>query len=300
MHKRAPPKPLSAMDKRIPKNEKYSHIESKLDTGLTINKVKIVTAKEFSQRREEIFYRISKHQLYSLYTEYENDEKETITDHITESINKINISSGPTVITYNEESEPIYSKPYLILDVRDINEYLQYHLLHSKSFPYTMINRDVLISDIYQFKNKEEHLIIICCNDERISKNVAKTLVDRGIDNIFLLTGGIKDFILSYPEFIEGVIPSELLPTKKPGLNRSNLNALSDDRRSVASGRTSHSNAVSPLSNRSSAVRSSYRSSITRPLKYREDRSDAGVSMMSNRSVAESVISQSIARKGKF
>eukprot|EP01035_Chromulina_nebulosa_P018147 gene18147-23801_t len=160
MHKRAPPKPLSAMDKRIPKNEKYSHVESKLDTG--------------------------------------------------------------------------------------------------------------------------------------ISKNVAKTLVDRGIDNIFLLTGGIKDFILSYPEFIEGVVPPELLPAKKP-----DLNALSDDRRSVASGRSIHSNAVSP-SNRSSAIRSTYRSSIARPLKYREDRSDAGVSMMSNRSVAESVISQSIARKGKF
>ena len=57
---------------------------------------------------------------------------------------------------------------------------------------------------MYGFKNKEDTLIVVYCEDERISTDFAKTLVDRGIDNVFLLTGGIRDFASNYPLYTEG------------------------------------------------------------------------------------------------
>lgn len=58
--------------------------------------------------------------------------------------------------------------------------------------------------EFYSFKNKEEMLIIIYCDDERISQDAAKLFVDRGTDNIFLLTGGLIEFATDYPSFVEG------------------------------------------------------------------------------------------------
>jgi rhodanese-related sulfurtransferase len=213
---------VQVLDRKVPKSSKYAHIEAKLDTGLTIHKVKPITAHEYRMRREEIFYRVTKNQLYDLFNEYEADERE--------SINALSPGNpreerGPRVVTYSDLDEPEYSKPYLILDVREPENYNICHILQAKSYPYTMIRRDYLLPEIYQFKNKPEHLIILYCDDERISRDTAKTMVDRGIDNVYLLEGGLKEFASHYPAFVEGHIPERLLMTPpKSGLTRSRMN----------------------------------------------------------------------------
>lgn len=50
-YKRQPSKGVSAMDRAIPKNNKFAHIQSSLDTGTNVNKVKTVTAREYAKRR---------------------------------------------------------------------------------------------------------------------------------------------------------------------------------------------------------------------------------------------------------
>jgi centrosomal protein CEP41 len=199
------------MERKVPKSEKYSHVRGVLDTGLTVNKVKPVTAREFAKRRDEIFFRVSKVQIYELYSEYEADEYETIGD--------THMSGDVRVVTYSESDQPTYDKPYLILDVREIDQYNECHLLQARSLPYTMLRRDQYHPDIYRYRNRAESLIIVYCDDERISRDAAKLLVDRGIDNIFLLTGGIAEFAYDYPAYVEGNPPSpprqrEMVPPK--------------------------------------------------------------------------------------
>lgn len=188
------------MEKRVPRNEKYAHVQGVLNTGLTVDKVKFVTAREYSKRRDEIFFRINKNQLYELYNEYETSEYESITES--------GRSNTLRIVTHSTNEEPVNEKPYLILDVRETAHFNAYHLLQARSYPYTLIRRDQLHPEIYKFRNKPETLIVVCCDDERISKDVAKTLVDRGTDNVYLLTGGIDEFAHEYPAFIEGIPPS--------------------------------------------------------------------------------------------
>lgn len=191
----------------MPKSDKYSHIQGTLDTGMTVGKVKFVTAREYSKRRDEIFFRINKTQVYELYNEYEADEYESIAE---------SRGGDLRIVTHSESAEPVYNKPYLILDVRDTESFNTCHLLQARSFPYTLLRRDQLHPEIYNFRNKPETLIIVYCDDEKISRDTAKLLVDRGTDNVYLLTGGMSEFASSFPAFLEGIPPSPKNSPLKP------------------------------------------------------------------------------------
>ena len=153
-----------------------------MDTGLTVDKVKFVSNKEFSRRRDEIHFRVSKTQLYELYSEYEAEEYEDIAS------NDVNVN-GPRIVSHSEFSSSQYSKPYLIFDVREADAFNACHLLQARNYAYTTMRRDQVHPELYNFRNKEGHLIILYCDDEKISLDAAKLLVQRGTDNIFLLTG---------------------------------------------------------------------------------------------------------------
>ena len=180
-------------------------MQARLDTGLTVGKVKYVSAREFSKRREEIFFRITGGQLNSLFSEYEMDEYESLTDSFRGGDNSLKI------VTHSDTAQASYDKPYLILDVRDPDSFNECHIIQARSFPLASLRRDQLNPEIYKFRNKTESLIILYCNDERTSCEAGKIMVDRGIDNIYVLNGGLLEFAELFPSFIEGTAPA--LPT---------------------------------------------------------------------------------------
>lgn len=222
MYKRRPPKPIDYLDRVVPNSTKYSHIQGVLNTGVTIHKVKTVNAKEISKRRDEVFYRIGKHSLAELYSEYEMESHESITNP---SLSYDPSAGGPKILTYDEGEIPRYEKPYLILDVREAMDYNKGHLLQSRSYPYAMMRRDYTHPELYNFRNKEGMLIIMYCDDEKISTEAAFVLVQRGYDNVYVLTGGLFEFANHYMSFIEGEVnmpkgsPSK--PTRAPTARRS-------------------------------------------------------------------------------
>lgn len=307
---------MSVMDRRVPKSEKYANVQGKLDTGMNINKVQVITAREFARRRNEIYFRVSAKQLFELLSEYEAEDSENVHD------SSFDGAGGPRIVTYSESAEPEYNRPYLILDCRERAEYNQCRLVQARSFPQALLNRDQMHPEIYKFRNKEERLIIIYCDDERISREVCKTLVDRGTDNIFILQGGLKEFAGLYPEFIEGDVPTSWSPPKS-ALQRTGLSALRRDmekdsvRSGLVGGELSSRN-LAALNRETGSMNSgrSGSSMLHSPSAYgahretargpggggrsREERSETGASSMSTRSVADSVISRSMARKGRL
>lgn len=115
---------------------------------------------------------------------------------------------GPRIVTHSEnQNQADYAKPYLVLDARDPGAFRECHLVQARSFPLTIMKRDQMHPEIYQHRNVEEHLIILYCDDERVSMEAAKFLVDRGTLNVFLLSGGMHEFVEDYADFVEGRIP---------------------------------------------------------------------------------------------
>jgi rhodanese-related sulfurtransferase len=236
------------MERRVPKSDKYAHVRGTIDTGMTVDKVKFVTAREYSKRRDEIFFRITRQQLYQLLAEYEGDEFESIQE---------TGNSGLKIVSYTGDSEPVYEKPYLLLDVREVSAFNEFHILQARSFPYTMLRRDQMHPEIYRFRNKPETLVILCCEDEGQSRESAKVLVDRGVDNVYLLTGGINEFAYDFPTYIEGnaPLPPRSAQSKRGGggpshsLSRSpgsTLGRITEDGSPGKLGRNDSDNALTP------------------------------------------------------
>lgn len=303
-HKKVPSKGLSYMEKKPPVNPKYANVKGRLDTGMTVDKVKFVSSQQYRKRRDEIFFRLSKEQLYSLYCEYEADEYEDIVE------NEIS-GCGPHIVTYSQDSKPSYDKPYLILDVRDREDFEVFRLMQSRSYPYSYVRQDRIHPELANFRNKEAHLIIIVCKDDRIGADVAKTLVDRGADNVFLLSCSVSEFAEEYPAFAEGDVPSpKKSSSRTPSRSGTSSSAYSEAKRELRSsaGGSVKGTARSGYSDRISSGAATTLTSLRLPPedktsgRGRSHRSDTSstCSNASTGSVAESVISKSVMRKGKF
>jgi len=129
---------------------------------------------------------------------------------------------------------------------------------------------------MHQFKNQETKLVIVYDLDDKIVAQTAHTLVQRGFDNIYVLTGGLIDYADEFPDHIEGtpLPPKPVDPAKKT------------TKRDVYKGPSALSSTASTRSVRSVATR-------------RKGTPSDVSSVMSNLTVAETVISKATARKDR-
>ncbi len=82
--------------------------------------------------------------------------------------------------------------PYLLLDMRDKDEYEQCHMISALHYPIAMLSRSVNneTAELLAYKNQPGKIIVIYDDDERLAPKAATTLCQRGYDNLFLLSGG--------------------------------------------------------------------------------------------------------------
>ncbi|KAL8558205.1 hypothetical protein ACOMHN_036294 [Nucella lapillus] len=95
--------------------------------------------------------------------------------------------------------------PYLLLDIRDRDDF-------------THIQR-----------NQEGKIIILYDNEEgEQTARAATTLVERGYDNLFLLTGGLKEAYTMFPKgLITGTVPTSFTHGEGPGVKVGKIKATS-------------------------------------------------------------------------
>ncbi|ELU06339.1 hypothetical protein CAPTEDRAFT_224847 [Capitella teleta] len=109
------------------------------------------------------------------------------------------------------------SLPYLLLDVRESDEFDQCHIISALSYPKAILSRAVNYEskEMLAFKNREGKIIIIYDEDERIASYAATTLVQRGYDNLFMLSGGLKVCGQLFPDgLISGNLPESIQPKR--------------------------------------------------------------------------------------
>ena len=100
---------------------------------------------------------------------------------------------------------------FLLLDLREPDEYQKWHIKESINFPAANIARDKTIPELFRFKNQEDKLIITYMLDERSGVQYAQMLTEKGYENTFLLSGGIEAFLEDNADLVEGVA----VPTPK-------------------------------------------------------------------------------------
>ena len=93
---------------------------------------------------------------------------------------------------------------FLLLDLRDPDEYSMWRIKEAINFPAPRIGQDKTIPELFRFKNQADKLIIIYLNDERQGTQYAQVLAEKGYDNVYLLSGGCEGFLEEYADLCEG------------------------------------------------------------------------------------------------
>ena len=206
------------LNKKVKSNGKYEHVKSKLKSGKTVKDIEVISDQLVAKRKFENFKRIKGSTLEKLLNEQsaltaesiydlggENPDEETKLPDAESVYSMATNASQLSAVTYTTEQLGITSDTkFILLDLRDEEAHEDYHIKESINFPEPNISRDKIIPELYRFRNKEDKLIIVYMNDERSGSSAAKKFYEKGYDNIYLLSGGIDDFILAFPELIVG------------------------------------------------------------------------------------------------
>ncbi|ORX82391.1 hypothetical protein BCR32DRAFT_292705 [Anaeromyces robustus] len=118
--------------------------------------------------------------------------------------------------------------PILLLDVRNSQDYMQYHIKGAINYPHTYLFRGAnqYSNEIIKYKNKNDKLIIVYDENERLAQKVAQGLMERNILNCFMFSGGLIAMLREYPEYIVGKIPETIkeIVTVRKNVNVRNVN----------------------------------------------------------------------------
>jgi len=209
------------MARSFKQKEKFTDIKSSIDTGLHVGNVKIIP-----KRRGELFRRLKTKEMMTLLQLYiiETDqEEESISNLIGDDDNEENehkyqnqndphhMSQSLNISNISDDYPPLCSKqpenissPFLLLDIRDKQEFDKYHIKTAKQYDMSLLRKDKLGNDIYYFKNKSDKIIIICGNEENVAIKFANELSKKYIDNLFLLATSVERFAMKFPELCVG------------------------------------------------------------------------------------------------
>lgn len=106
-------------------------------------------------------------------------------------------------------------KPYLLLDVRDSDDYHKSHIITAESYPKANLSRAnfetpsllkyvsifiriLSITKVFKCivslpqRNHPEYVIVLYDEDEILAPQVTTTLIQRGYNNVHMLSGGLK------------------------------------------------------------------------------------------------------------
>lgn len=93
---------------------------------------------------------------------------------------------------------------FVIVDLRDPQEYEKFHIKEAINMPYYNISRDKYPNEVYLIKNHMDKMIIAYSYDERNSIPHCQLIFQKGFDNIYMLSGGIEEFIKANPDYCDG------------------------------------------------------------------------------------------------
>ena len=100
---------------------------------------------------------------------------------------------------------------FLLLDLRDPEEYTLCRIKESLNFPAPNVARDKISPELFRFKNQPDKLIIVYMQDERKGTQAAMLFFEKGYENVYLLSGGIEQFVEEFSQLCEG----KQVPTPK-------------------------------------------------------------------------------------
>jgi len=209
----------SLINKKTPINPKYADVRSVVDHGVMTHK-ETLSDSLIAKKKGENFGRIKPQTLAKFLSQNNNEESVfgLMKDRL-DAEDKENIETQSVASLMSHQSEAVKSitttqagdlagvsseTNFILLDLREEEDYAKWHIKEAINFPAPNISRDKTFAQLLRFKNKPNKLIVVYLSDERQGTQYAKVLFEKGFDNIYLLTGGLEKFLESSYDLVEG------------------------------------------------------------------------------------------------
>eukprot|EP01013_Petalomonas_cantuscygni_P008999 TRINITY_DN21767_c0_g1_i1.p1 TRINITY_DN21767_c0_g1~~TRINITY_DN21767_c0_g1_i1.p1 ORF type:complete len:238 (+),score=25.30 TRINITY_DN21767_c0_g1_i1:130-843(+) len=178
------------VERKIPMNPRYSQVSSTLDTGGNVLKQKRAADEEVARfRKVEHFKRIKPRGLGTLLSSARLRGDDPPTD------------DSPNV---------------LLIDLRDMEEYEQCHIEGAVHYDRPRINHATApwTPPIMAHRNRPNCLIVTYDWDEGSGPDFANLIFEKGIDNVWVLTGGLRNYLQYFTDVVGSPPPGTPLLTK--------------------------------------------------------------------------------------
>eukprot|EP00003_Mantamonas_plastica_P022454 TRINITY_DN3817_c0_g1_i6.p1 TRINITY_DN3817_c0_g1~~TRINITY_DN3817_c0_g1_i6.p1 ORF type:complete len:530 (+),score=162.54 TRINITY_DN3817_c0_g1_i6:1556-3145(+) len=122
---------------------------------------------------------------------------------------------GTSVVSYTDS---MYGDraDYLLLDARTEEEFDECHITGATHYPLSMLKQvNWITPEIYHYKNKEAKKIIFYSLKEKEAAQAALSFQEHGIDNVFVMKGGLRSFVARAPSALVHGTPPELSEHEK-------------------------------------------------------------------------------------
>lgn len=219
--------------RKVPANPKFANVTATIDTGAKMKGGGAVpTAQSIAKRRNELFKRVKLSTLLRLVKENEVSESVfaladndvggdnvsvTRAPSVTAASSAAHSVSGSVVSVVESDIGMLENPEYLLLDLREPGEFEQCHIHSSQNYPAAMIARDKYTPELFRMKSQKDKICILYHEDDRAGAPYATQLVQKGWENIYLLSGGLSDAREHYPEMLEGQMPPRSPDRPKTG-----------------------------------------------------------------------------------
>lgn len=207
MSRREPIGNKNAILRRPPANPKYENVRPVVDTGMTVELARLIKQLNFTAQRRvgEAFLRVP---------------CRVLADYIQRGRRAAGASQreedGGFAHPMDEYRPPDAGPECLLLDCRTEEEFAACHIEGALHYPKRRLAHAMnpFLPEMLAAKNKSDKLIIVYDLEGELTlgQNVGMILFEKGIDNLAVLDGGLREFVQDYASLIVGESPVPIVP----------------------------------------------------------------------------------------
>ncbi|KAG5468346.1 hypothetical protein LSCM1_02326 [Leishmania martiniquensis] len=103
---------------------------------------------------------------------------------------------------------------YLLLDCREVEQYTACHIKTALHYPKIKLHHSTnpFLPEMYAYKNKTKMCIVLYDLEEEAVLHLANTMFQKGVDNIAIVAGGLREFAQDYADLLTASPPVPIFP----------------------------------------------------------------------------------------
>jgi centrosomal protein CEP41 len=194
------------LQRRTATNPKYNNVQAVVESGVTTHVAQYMRDNKIKTKQQpgELFRRL---------------RTDTVASYLLGQEPKAALEDGGFAHPMDEyggteNGEGKSTVDYLLLDCREVEQYNACHIKTALHYPKLKLHHATspFLPEMYAFKNKENKMIVLYDLEEEAVAQLANVIFQKGVDNVCIIAGGLREFAQDYETLLTGPSPVPIVP----------------------------------------------------------------------------------------